>query len=74
MAKSETEVKVRLIDVEGIHGLIESMTEVADRATQLVDVYESGVDNDIALDSPMARLRDALIALNNYVDEHLHDE
>lgn len=68
-----TPIEVRLIDIEGIHGLIEALTDVADTATKTVDIYESGTDNDISLDYPMARLKESLLALNDYVDEHLHD-
>ena len=74
MAKSETEIKVRLVDVEGIHGLIESLAEVADKATKTVHAYEMGDLFETDLESRINQLKLALIALNDYVDEHLHDE
>lgn len=70
-----TEMKVRLIDVEGIHGLIESLTTVAECAVKVVEVYDGETgDLDFALENPMETLRDAILGLNDYVDKHLHDE
>ena len=73
MDKSENEIKVRLIDIEGIHGLIESMTQVADKATKVVEAWDGpGSDDDVY--PSIVALKSALIALNDYVDEHLDDE
>lgn len=70
MATDNHEVLVKLIDVEGIHGLIESLTEVADMGTRVVDAFE---DYNLE-DSDIAKLKASLLNLNDYVDEHLHDE
>lgn len=65
-----TPIEVRLIDIEGIHGLIEVLTDVAENATGVVDAFQSYTLEQVDIDE----LKVALLALNEYVDEHLHDE
>lgn len=70
-----TDIKVRLIDVEGIHGLIEVLTDVVESSVKIVEVFDYTTgDLDEALSNPMEALRNRILALNAYVDEHLHDE
>jgi hypothetical protein len=67
-------IEVRLIDVEGIHGLIEVLTDVVEQSVVIVETYEKSADYDVDFEGPMSELRERILVLNDYVDKHMHDE
>jgi hypothetical protein len=73
MAKDDIDIKVRLIDIEGIHGLIEALSDVAEASVLVVEGWEAAVSDDRFM-RRLDILRAKIIDLNDYVDEHMHDE
>lgn len=76
MPANQVDMKVRLIDVEGIHGLIEALTDVAAEAVNVSEQWTKFVSSadSGAMDDAVAVLRMKILDLNDYVDEHLEDE
>jgi hypothetical protein len=74
MANDNIEVVVRPEGFEEITGLISILSDVAEQATKVVKSYEDSAFDDVDFISPIEELKVRLVALNDYVDEHLDDE
>lgn len=73
MATDQTVITVSAGDIPQISGLIEALTDVADHATRSVDSWETG-NSLLAFEDTLGELKDSLLKLNDYVDEHFEDE